>query len=277
MPSIRRLSLLALALCCAPLFAHDFWIEPASFRPHAGAPFAIELKVGDFAVGDSVARNDSRTVDFTLHGPDGVKPVVGRDGATPAGFVRVESEGLYVLGYRSHPTAVELDAAKFEGYLREKGLDSVAAERARLGESTQPARERYSRCAKSIVRVGTHGSQEFDAMLGYPLEIAPELNPCDLFAAGATPARLPVRVFFDGAPLANALVAALDLDAPARPESGAHAEPILARTDSQGRASLPLPRSGRWLLAVVHMQRAANRAEADWESYWASLTFETTR
>lgn len=277
MKRFHRLLSLAIALCCAPLFAHDFWIEPATFRPTANTPLAIALKVGDFAVGDDAPRNDARIVDFSLHGPDGRKPIVGRDGATPAGFVRVESQGLYVLGFRSNQASVELDGPKFEGYLREKGLDAVLAERARLGESAQRARELYSRCAKSIVRVGSSGPQEFDVMLDYPLEILPERNPCDLFAASAAAEVLSIRVFFDGAPLENALIGALDLDGPAQLAQGEHVEPIVARTNLDGRASLELPRSGRWLLAVVHMQRAQDRQAADWESYWASLTFETAR
>lgn len=110
-------------------------------------------------------------------------------------------------------------------------------------------------------------------MLDYPLEILPERNPCDLFAQTSTPAALPVRVFLHGKPLGGALLGALELRADAaerKPQA-----PILARTDGEGRAQLELPRAGRWMLAVVHMERAKDTDKADWESLWASLTFET--
>jgi hypothetical protein len=266
----------ALAALVVPSLAHDFWMEPASFRPEPGKLLEVRLKVGDFAVGDEVQRAEQRILDFSLRSGASSKPIVGRDGAAPAGFVRVESAGTFVLGYRSNRTAVELDAAKFTGYLHERGLEHVLAERERLGESGRAVREVYSRCAKALVRAGDGPNTGFDLVLGYPLELLPEKNPCDLRAVAGDLEVLPVRLFYEGRPLANALVGALDLDAPP-PANGAHQEPILARTDAEGRARLVLPRSGRWLLAAVHMVRAAPDSGADWESFWASLTFETPR
>ena len=84
----------------------------------------------------------------------GRKPVVGRDGADPAGFLRVAAPGLLVIGYRSNPSAVELTADKFNQYLKEEGLDAVAALRARRNETGAVARELFSRCAKSLVLSG---------------------------------------------------------------------------------------------------------------------------
>ena len=275
----RLLHLAALAALALPLVAHDFWIEPLSYRPAKGAIVQVTLKVGDFALGENVPRNDARIVDFSVHGPGLDKKLVGRDGGDPAGFARLEAEGVYVLGYRSMHTKVELEAAKFEGYLREKGLDRALELRASLGESAAKGREVYSRCAKALVCVGEGESSGFDHMLGYPLEILPEKNPYQLAkieSGSAAPEALPARVFFDGKPLENALIGALDLDAP-RPSDGTHQEPLTARTDAQGRAQLVLPHGGRWLFAVVHMVRAEGRTDADWESYWASLTFDAPK
>jgi uncharacterized GH25 family protein len=257
-----------------PLLAHDFWIEPESFRPQPKAALKVALKVGDFALGDELPRNDARILDFSLRGPEQRAAIVGRDGALPAGVVRPQSEGLHVLGYRSNHAFVELDGPKFEEYLREKGLDRVLSQRAAAGESGAKVRELYSRCAKALVQVGAGGPQEFALMLDYPLEILPERNPCDLFAQRDAAAALPVRVFFQGEPLAGALLGALEL-APA--DRATNKTPLLARTDAEGRARIELPRSGRWMLAVVHMERAPDRKAADWESFWASLTFETAR
>ncbi len=270
MQHLLRLALAA--LLAAPAFAHDFWIEPESFQPKANATIKVTLKVGDFAIGDELPRSDLRILDFSLRGPELRTNVLGRDGALPAGFVRTRGAGLHVLGYCSNHAFVELESAKFEEYLREKGLERVSAERARLGESDSKVRELYSRCAKALIQVGDGGPQEFALMFDYPLEILPERDPTALFTEPAAPAALPVRVFFSGAPLPGALLGALELrdDAAGRP----HHTPILARTDAEGRAKLELPHAGRWMLAVVHMQRAKEPQRADWESFWASLTFE---
>jgi hypothetical protein len=41
-----------------------------------------------------------------------------------------------------------------------------------------------------------------------------------------------------------------------------------------GRASLVLDRPGLWLVKAVHMVPAPEGSGAEWESLWASLTFE---
>jgi uncharacterized GH25 family protein len=46
---------------------------------------------------------------------------------------------------------------------------------------------------------------------------------------------------------------------------------LSARTDAEGRVRFRLPQGGMWLVKSVHMIPGA---KADWESYWASLTFE---
>lgn len=260
-----------------PLVAHDFWIEPSSHTLEKGALVSIALKVGDYAVGDAVQRSDARIVDFSIRGPGVDKQVPGRDGADPAGYARLESEGLYVIGYRSNHASVELEGAKFESYLREKGLDDALAVRAARTEQPSLERELYSRCAKALVRVGKGGDGKgFDQMLGYTLELLPEKNPFELEQsegdAGVGP--VPLRLFYEGKPLVNALVGALSLDAPAPKPGEPHQEPITARTDAEGRVALALPQTGRWLFAAVHMIRVEANPNADWESFWSSLTVE---
>ena len=53
------------------------------------------------------------------------------------------------------------------------------------------------------------------------------------------------------------------------------ADRLTVRTGADGRARLPLNRAGRWLVKAVHMIAVpASDPAADWESFWASLTFE---
>jgi uncharacterized GH25 family protein len=49
---------------------------------------------------------------------------------------------------------------------------------------------------------------------------------------------------------------------------------ITARTDSKGHVTLRLPQDGIWLIKAVHMVAAPAGSDADWASFWASLTFE---
>jgi uncharacterized GH25 family protein len=188
--------------------------------------------------------------------------VYGREGDEPAGTVRIAEAGLLVLGYRSSNTPLSLEAAKFEEYLREEGLESVIAARARRGESQKPSREVFSRCAKALLSAGGGGKSGYDRNLGFTLELIPERNPYAL----KTGEELPVRLLYEGKPLEGALVAALPYSTPE--------EKVSRRTDRNGRVRLRLPREGVWLVKAVHIVPAAADTGADWQSLWASLTFE---
>jgi hypothetical protein len=75
-----------------------------------------------------------------------------------------------------------------------------------------------------------------------------------------------VRLLFRDQPLEGALVVALPKDAPEKK--------VEARTDSSGRVVLELGAGRTWLVKTVHMVEAPAGSGADWESLWASLTFE---
>ena len=253
---------LALFFAAAPLFAHDFWIEPSTFHPEVGATVGVALRVGEGFRGDPVPGMPGRIQRFVLVSPSGETPVDGVESQDPAGVVRITGPGIQVVGYRSNTSRVDLEAEKFEQYLKEEGLEGIVAERARRGESAKPSREIYSRCAKSLLAAGGGGKTGYDRELGFTLELIPEKNPY----AGRAVGLFPVRLTYRGAALPGALVVALNRDAPEKRLS--------ARTDAQGRVSLALATSGAWLVKAVHMAPAPAESGADWESLWASLTFE---
>src|SRR5882672_9240996 len=115
MTSIRNLTIVIAV--AAPMLAHDFWIEPTTFAPQPGQIVGVRLRVGQDLLGDPVARDPELVNQFVFEDAAGRKPLVGRDGADPAGFLRVAAPGLVVIGYRSNPSPVELTAEKFNQYL----------------------------------------------------------------------------------------------------------------------------------------------------------------
>lgn len=237
-------------LVCSPALAHDFWIEPSAFTPEAGQLVTLKLWVGERLGGETLPRNESQIDWFSAVRGPAAAPVLGIDGSEPAGFLRPAAPGGVVIAYRSLRSAVELPPDKFKAYLELEGLKPV-----------DPGREVFSRCAKSLLAVAGRGDPGFTNPVGLTLELVPEADPYTL-AAGD---RLTVRLLYQGWPLAGALVMALDdVDAD---------KPQQVRSDASGRATFTLPRSGSWLVKAVHMIRAPGDAGADWESFWASLTF----
>jgi hypothetical protein len=226
-----------------------------------GAILAAHLRVGQDFIGDPLPRSSALIKEFIVEDGGGRRPLVGREGADPAGLLRVAAPGLLVIGYHSEPSRVTQTAEKFTQYLAEEGLEAIVALRARLGQ-TGPVRELFSRCAKSLVLAGAPTAASGDRSLGFRLELVAERSPYALHA-GET---LPVRLAFEGRPLAGALVVAINHDRPA--------EKVSARTDSAGRVRLRLSQGGTWLVKAVHMIPAQPGADAEWESFWASLTFD---
>jgi hypothetical protein len=209
-----------------------------------------------------MGRNNRRIEIFVDSGPDGRRPVVGLDGADPAGAVRADAVGTHVIAYGSNRAFTEVPAVEFEQYLVEKGLELVAAQRARQRAGSAKVREAYSRHAKTLVRVGTQGGELVDHAVGLRLELV----AAEGLVSAPTRAARSFQLLYDGRPLAGVLVVAF------RP--GTADDELKVRTDAAGRARFQLPSAGVWRIAAVHMIPATAGIAAEWESLWASLTFE---
>src|SRR5262245_36118149 len=97
-----------LILSSVSLAAHDMWIEPTTFHPDAGKIIGLKLRVGQDFLGDPLPHNASLIDQFVSVDSNGRQPVVGHDGADPAGLTRVAKPGLLIIGYQSHPSPVTL-------------------------------------------------------------------------------------------------------------------------------------------------------------------------
>ncbi|MGH8203784.1 MAG: DUF4198 domain-containing protein, partial [Steroidobacteraceae bacterium] len=242
--------------------AHEFWAEPTRFVLATGGAIGVRLCLGDGFEGTSLPRNPARIERFVATGPTGELPVVGLDGADPAGVVRLSATGGYVVAYGSDRAFTEIPEAEFERYAREKGLKRIVAARGAVPARAGKVREAYSRHAKALVRVGAEDVGAFDRPMGLGLELVAESLPES--AAGAVPSSF--RLLYEGEPLAGALVTATK---PGTAEPG-----LAARTGVDGRVGFHLRSPGMWRLAAVHLVVPPRKLDADWESLWASLTFE---
>ena len=254
----RRLPLLVLLFPTVAL-AHDFWIEPSSFRPPAGQSLTASLRVGEEFVGDPVPRASSQIERFFVRQDKRDIPVGGLEHQDPAGYLRLDAPGPAIIAFRSKPVHLDLAADKFEQFLRVQGLEKISALRASRGETAKPDRELFSRCAKALITVGKSSS---DAGNYDPVGLRLEILPARSSKRDASSFRL----LYEGKPLAGAQITALYRDV-VLPR-------ITARTDAAGRVTLPLKERGVWLVETVHMVPAPAGSNADWESLWASLTFE---
>jgi uncharacterized GH25 family protein len=250
------------ALVTLTASAHDFWIEPSTFRPNVGDRVTAAFKVGQKLAGDPMPRIPAFIDRFVIKGESGEGPMIGRTGSDPAGIALISDAGLHWIGYQSTPYPVALEAVKFEDYLRDEGLERIIDARKKKGQSATPGRERFYRCAKSLLETGGPAPHGFDTPLGFTLELVPRKNPYAIHPGG----ELPLSLSFRGKPMANVLVVAMSRNDPDKA--------VRARTDAKGRVTLPLAHAGFWLIKAVHMEAAPADAGVDWESWWASITFD---
>ena len=239
--------------------AHEFWIEPAHFRPVAGAKVPIRLYVGQYFRGDTLpflTDNFERFYYADARGTENARGVLGDD---PAVTLTVRAAGRIWIVYRSTSYELVYDKpGEFDAFLLKEGIDHLMppAQRGKL-----PVREIYSRCAKSLLLAGAAPGSAPDRAFGLPLELIAESDP---YASRSAAFR--VRLLHRGAALPGALVTAFHKAVPDRR--------LEARTDARGRAELALDRPGVWLLNAVHLLPAPKASGAQWETLWASLTFE---
>lgn len=262
---------MALASCLlpCPAGAHEFWLAPTRYRAARGDTVAVKAYVGTGFRGEIKPYAPSRAVRFSLRTTRDIDlSRAARNGDLVMARFVVADEGGSLVSHQSTFADVELPAAEFDAYLKLEGLDAVRARRAHAS-SSGVVRERYARCAKTWVA----GSEV--TRITRPTGLTYELTPLATPASGS----LTVRATFRGRPLSGALVRAWNRPLP---KGGRPFDPTMrdsvpswteGRTDARGLVTLPLGRTGEWLFSSVHMVPSADREEADWESYWASLTF----
>ncbi|HKB38425.1 MAG TPA: DUF4198 domain-containing protein, partial [Gemmataceae bacterium] len=186
-----------------------------------------------------------------------------KEGKTPMTEIVCPERGSYWVALERAPVTITLAADKFNRYLEEEGLKPILEERRKSKEAGQPGRERYSRYLKCLLQAGGTGDETWKKVIGHRLEIVPLADP---YAAGPGGV-LKVRLLFEGKSLPNAALFAFH-------KIGDKVTEQRLTTAADGTAAVRLTDRGTWMLRLVHMRRCAGRADADWESFWTSLTFE---
>jgi hypothetical protein len=262
------LAVVLLAAAAVTLRAHDLFLRLERYFVPPNSEVRVYVLNGTFSKSEgAVTRDRLRALD--LVSPTGVTPL---DTAAwvPAGdttilTLRTGDAGTYVVGASLRPRELRLEAKDFNKYLATDGVPDVLEARRRSGELDRPARERYHKHVKAVLQVGSRRSDGFDRALGYPAELVPLDNPYTL-RPGAS---LRVRAMVDGAPVANQYVIA-----GGRRGDGTRIAQRGVRTDTEGVARIRLRSAGVWYVKFIHMARAAGDTAIDYESKWATLTFQ---
>jgi uncharacterized GH25 family protein len=268
---IKRAAPIALALLllvAGVLAAHDLFLKPATYFLSPNSDSRAYVVNGTFTRSENSITFD-RVADVSIVGADGrsrLEAGAWSDaGDTSVLRFRTGAAGTYVLGVSTRPRVLELTGKDFNAYLASDGVPDVLAARRRDGEMDRAVRERYHKHVKALVQVGDERSTHFGAALGYPAELVPLENPYAL-RRGAV---LALRALVDGSPVANQYVVV-----GGRTPRGTRIAQASYRSDSTGVVRVPLRSMGHWYVKFIHMVKTPADTAVDYESKWASLTFE---
>jgi hypothetical protein len=262
-PVVAAVALLALA---ATASAHDLFFRLRSYFVPPNAPVVVRVLNGTFVKSEgSVERVRLREITLAAGGTTRqLDPNTWSDSSktvSTLGF-RTGDPGTYVIGASVKPKLIELSAKQFNEYLQHDGIPDVLAARRRAGQLRKAAKERYHKHIKAILQVGDARSADFGAMFGYPAELVPLANPYSA-RVGQT---IEFRCLVDGVPSVRQYVIA-----GSDPGSGRLSERGF-RSDSAGVVRVPITRRGKWYVKFIRMEPVED--SVDYESKWASLTFE---
>lgn len=254
-------------MLAVPVAAHDFWLQPRGWQVLAGMPLPFTVEVGHGSFRERWSGKAERLValrDLTAKRRIDLRADFQPGGLVPHLIRNFNEPGLHIIGLTSTNAVSELPSIRFNDYIKVEGLTAAIDGRARAGTNDRPGRELYSRRAKALVQVGAPapGDNRFATQpIGLTLEIVPERSP---YALG--PDRLlPVRVLYQGRPLAGALVKLTSLEFDAKPLE-------TARTNTGGHAVFRVPPVGSWLVNVIWTRPIASPV-ADYETIFSSMTF----
>lgn len=245
------------------LQAHEFWISSSRYYYSIGETFAMDLRVGEDFIGEISPVTKDRLEKLELYQQQKIQDLrsLVREGSKEFLAFPLNEEGSHVIALQTTPSYIELEAEKFNAYLKEDALDEAYSSRRKNNQLDKLGKEFYARYSKMIFQVGNKTDDGYKRPVGLPLEIFVEQNP----AALKVGSKVSFKITWDGKPLFGARVSVWN-----RHNNRTTRQPIFTQQD--GRIETHISNPGPWMVSVVKMVPSKD-PKADWQSYWGSLTF----
>ncbi|MEM6318043.1 MAG: DUF4198 domain-containing protein [Bacteroidota bacterium] len=286
--------LLATLLLCS----HDLYLKMDTYFLPLNQEATLSLYNGTFENSENIITRD-RMLDASIVANGeriAINPNQWRDQdstITKLPFTAGEA-GTYVVGVSTKARNIELTADKFNSYLEHDGVLDILDYRTKNDLLDQDAVESYEKHVKAIYQVGDVRSNDWNVVLGYPIEFVPQVNPYEKYSGE----QLEVQLLLDGKPLTNQLVyadyipststhdhngthshshAQNNNDGHSHSEDGhTHTSGQKLRTNDKGMVNVNLPEDGIYYLRTIHMVTVTDSNELTHRSKWATLTFEVS-
>jgi uncharacterized GH25 family protein len=243
---------------------HEFWLQSKKYKYAIGETAVIDFIAGEEFNGDFWNLTIDRIVKIehiTRSSKSDLKNKIIEGNTGKNLSIPLNKEGTHVIAFESNSSYIEMSPEEFLEYLEEDGLDYIIRQRAEKGTLNSPAREMYSRCAKTLLQVGSKTDDSYLQPADLKLEIMPLQNPYNLKRGD----EMFFQVLYEGKPIGDTLVKVWN-----RKDGQTLLQNIY--TENNGIMSTRLSNEGSWMISCVRMVES-NDEKVDYQSYWASLVF----
>lgn len=271
------------------LCSHDLYLKMEGYFLEPNQEATLSLYNGTFEKSENLITRD-RMLDASVIGQGervAINPNQWQDKDSTITQIKFKAgeAGTYVAGVSTKARNIELTADQFNSYLEHDGVLDVLEYRTNNNLMDQDAVESYEKHVKAIYQVGDIMSNDWNTILGYPIEFVPQANPYEKHTGD----ELNVRLLLDGKPLSNQLVYAdyiksdhthdhggHDHEHEHDGEAHSHTGGQKLRTNEQGIVSVNLLEDGIYYLRTIHMVNVNDSDELTHRSKWATVTFEVS-
>lgn len=246
--------------------AHEFWIEPTSYRVGEQGHLEAYLRNGEKFVGSPSYYLSSETRRFDLVSGDQITAVTAREGDSPALKMQAPQTGLTIVVHQKTTSVLTYSKwKKFQGFADHKDFPNVLERHRARSLSEDYFKEAYTRFSKSLIAVGDGVGS--DRITGLEIELVALQNPYTDDLSGG----LKVIAYYQNAVHPDAQIELFEKSPDNKVEITLH------RTDDQGVVVLPVQSSHRYLVDTVVLREPSKELAGEksvvWETLWASLTF----
>ncbi len=245
-------------------FPHDLFLRPNPFVLINPGNTKLSMWLAEAFPGKEEKWRADKTVYTIVNGPTGLQKVKDSPGVGPE--IVLNRAGTYVVGWEATPSYIKIDAATFLKYLEADGYTNVIEQIKKRGDEKKEGTEKYIRYLKTLVQVGDQRTEHYKESLGYKIELIPSSNPYSVKIGDP----LEFQLLFDGKPLAGARVLATYEGF--SKEHDVYAQSVQSGKD--GKFKVVIDHPGLWMIRANHMLPLSGDPKAEWESFWANVTFE---
>lgn len=247
------------------VIAHEFWLQPQKYLFNKGEIANIKFNVGENFSGENWAGNNTK-INFLTHCTpsnkqvDIVNLVSAKNGDSLQ--LKLEEQGTHMIIYNSKNSFINLEPTKFNAYLKEDGFTHILNYRKKNNELAFNGKEYYQRSVKTIVQVGDLITPNCLQPTALPLDIVPEINPYQAYDITRV---YKFKVLFKGVVLKNQLV---------KVWFNTHGKRTVYDYYTNGKGIIDFSgNTSEYMVSTVFMEKNTSDSIAQWQSYWASVTF----